>query len=217
MQLARFDMAVAHGRARLPLRARGGVGAVATQALLRAGDVLLDIGARDAALVLTAAARVGPLGHVHVFEAPDDVVHAAADAIARRGLAQVTLHELALSHAHARTRRFVAPLVGARPFGVRIDRADVQPGVLAALCAFAHLRFVVARVGPGGHALFEHFGAAAGWTVLAFRRRALGCRFERVDTAATWTSAQDVVIVRRRASAVPPSLRLPQLERLLDG
>lgn len=65
-------------------------------ALLRAGNVLLDIGANYASIGLAAAERVGPLGHVHLFEPQPAIAQAVREAIGRAGARNVTLHELAL-------------------------------------------------------------------------------------------------------------------------
>jgi FkbM family methyltransferase len=68
-------------------------------ALLRPGDLLLDIGANYSSIGLGAAARVGPLGHVHLFEPQPAIAMAVADAIRRSGVRNVTLHQLALFRA----------------------------------------------------------------------------------------------------------------------
>ena len=216
MQSAYFGMAATPGRGPWSQRAKDRAGAAVVDALLRAGDVLLDIGARDVSGVLAAAARVGPLGHVHVFEAPEAVAQEAADEIARLGLAQVTLHELALSQANGQTQRFIAPLVGERPFGVRIDLAQAEAGVLSSLAAFERLRFVVAASCGDARALFEPF-SLAGWTLLGIQRSALRCRVERLDETALRQppTARDVVVVRLPAAALPQRLHPQQLASLL--
>jgi FkbM family methyltransferase len=68
-------------------------------ALLRPGDILLDIGANYASIGLAAAARVGPLGHVHLFEPQPAIARAVDAAIRQSGVRNVSLHELALFNA----------------------------------------------------------------------------------------------------------------------
>jgi len=216
MQSAHFGMAATPARGSGVSRASDRAGALVVDALLRAGDVFLDIGAADASGVLAAAQRVGPLGHVHVFEAPDAVRQDAADEIARLDLAQVTLHELALSQANGHTQRFVAPLVGERRFGVRIDLDRAGAGVLASLAGFEHLRFIVAQSCGDARCLFAPF-SAAGWTLLGIRRSALRCRVEPLDGAAPslQQAPRDAVVVRLQGMPMPPSLHLQELARLL--
>jgi hypothetical protein len=213
MQSAYFGMAATPGV--WSQRAKDRAAAVAVDALLRAGDVLLDIGVRDAAPVLAAAARVGPLGHVHVFEAPDGVLQEAADEIARLDLAHVTLHQLALSQANGHTQRFVTPLVGGRPFGVRIDLACADAAVLAPLLAFEHLRFVVAQSGADPRGWLATF-SAGGWAVFAVKHGALRCRLERLDDGALPQEGHDAIAVRLPpATVVPQRLHPQQLASLL--
>jgi hypothetical protein len=213
---ADFGLAASPGLAASAPRAKDRAGAAVVDALLRAGDVLLDIGPSDAPGVLAAAQRVGPLGHVHVFEAPDSVLQEAGDEIARAGLAHVTLHELALSQANGHTQRFVAPLVDERPFAVRIDLDVAEPGVLASLPAFEHLRFVVVHEADRGRDALALY-AAAGFVLFAVRRSALRCRLERIDGAQLLPEARDVLAVRSSLACMPASLSPKALAALLDA
>lgn len=70
-------------------------------ALLRPGDILLDIGANYASIGLAAAARVGALGHVHLFEPQPAIARAVDAAIRQSGVGNVSLHALALFKADA--------------------------------------------------------------------------------------------------------------------
>src|SRR5688572_523919 len=131
-------------------------------ALLRSGDILLDIGASYASIGLAAAERVGPLGHIHLFEPQPSIAQAVDAAIRQADVANVSLHELALfsdGHPPAPKARsageFVAQLVGARPFGVKIDVEEVEPDVLSELLPFPQLRFVVCEGGGHERWLFE--------------------------------------------------------------
>jgi hypothetical protein len=216
MQSAYFGMAATPAHGYGSARAKDRAGALVVDALLRAGDVLLDIGTRDVSGVLAAAARVGPLGHVHVFEAPEAVAREAAEEVARLDLAQVTLHEFALSQANGHTQRFVAPLVAERPFGVRIDLDLAEAGVLASLAAFEHLRFIVAHSCGDAARMFEPF-SAAGWTLLGIRRSALRCRVEPLGGAAPslQQAPRDAVVVRLQGMPMPPSLHPQELARRL--
>lgn len=68
-------------------------------ALLREGDVLLDIGANFGSIGFDAIERVGPSGAVHFFE-PQATLAARIEAAAKEaGLAQVGVHRAALSDA----------------------------------------------------------------------------------------------------------------------
>jgi FkbM family methyltransferase len=64
--------------------------------LLRAGDVFLDIGANYSTIGLSAAERVGPTGHVHLFEPQERLCRSVKAAIARTRLTNVVLHRVAL-------------------------------------------------------------------------------------------------------------------------
>ena len=64
------------------------------QALLRDDDVFLDIGANYSAIGLLAADRVGPQGHVHLFEPQPNLCHIVKNAITEGKLENVTLHNL---------------------------------------------------------------------------------------------------------------------------
>jgi hypothetical protein len=217
---ADFGLAESPGRAPSAQRAKDRAGAAVVDALLRAGDVLLDIGPGDAPGVLAAAQRVGPLGHVHVFEASEAVLQEAGDEIARAGLAHTTLHELALSQANGHTQRFIAPLVDERPFAVRIDLDVAEPGVLASLPAFEHLRFVVVHGADRGRNALALY-AAAGLVLFAIRRSALRCRLERIDSALVPPEASDVVAVRPPhvsfVAGLPSSMSAKALTALLDA
>jgi len=65
-------------------------------ALLRPGDVFLDIGANYASIGLLAASRVGPEGRVHLFEPQESICRAVDEAISRARLTNVVLHRVAL-------------------------------------------------------------------------------------------------------------------------
>ncbi len=66
------------------------------QALLRKNDVFLDIGANYSSIGLLAEGRVGPLGHVHLFEPQPHLCEVVKAAIGEGKLSNVTLHELGL-------------------------------------------------------------------------------------------------------------------------
>jgi FkbM family methyltransferase len=218
-------------------------------ALLRAGDILLDIGANYASIGLAAAARVGPFGHVHLFEPQPAIARAVDAAIRQSGVRNVTLHELALFKAddelplrvpthhsglgtllpddgrdgdwHSiivptrQTRRFVAHLVGERPFGVKIDIEGAEPDVLADLLPFERLRFVVFEGCSNERWLFDHF-SGAGFAIFGLKRSPLRCRVERVDDFAQWHRWHDFVAVRRPHAALPRSLHPQRLAALID-
>jgi hypothetical protein len=219
-EFAEFGLAASSGLSSGSPRAKDRAVAAVVDALLRAGDVLLDIGPNDAPGVLAAAQRVGPLGHVHVFEAPDTVLQEAGDEIARAGLAHVTLHELALSQANGHTQRFIAPLVDERPFAVRIDLDAAEPGVLASLPAFEHLRFVVVHGADRGRNALALY-AEAGLVLFTIRRSALRCRLERIDSALVPPDASDVLAVHPPhasfATGLPSSMSAKALAALLDA
>jgi hypothetical protein len=219
MQLADFGMSAAGGFGLGSPRANDRASAAVVDALLRAGDVLLDIAPGDAPGVLAAAQRVGPLGHVHVFEALDTVLQEAGDEIARAGLAQATLHELALSQANGHTQRFIAPLVDERPFAVRIDLDAAEPGVLASLPAFEHLRFVVVHGADRARNALTLY-AQAGLVLFDVRCSALRCRLARIDGAVLPNEVSDVVAVRpppaSAQATLPANLSPKALAALLD-
>lgn len=218
-------------------------------ALLRPGDVLLDIGANYASIGFAAADRVGPLGHVHLFEPQPAIARAVDSAIRASGVRHVTLHELALFKeddtlplrvpAHhsglgtllpddgragdwqhisvqtRQTRRFVGRLVGARPFGVKIDVEGAEPDVLDDLLPFPTLRFVVFEGCNNQRWLFERF-AEAGFALFGLKRSPVRCRVERVDAFDDWPRYHDFVAVRQPSRALPARLHPGRLAALLD-
>jgi FkbM family methyltransferase len=218
-------------------------------ALLRPGDILLDIGANYASIGLAAAAHVGPLGHVHLFEPQPAIAHAVDAAIRQSGVRNVSLHELALFKAddelrlrvpthhsglgtllpddgregdwHSipvqtrETRRFVARLVGERPFGVKIDIEGAEPDVLEDLLMFPRMRFVVFEGCSNQRWLFDHFGDA-GFAIFGLKRSPLRCRVERVDDFADWDRYHDFVAVRRPRCVCPRNMHPRRLAVALD-
>jgi FkbM family methyltransferase len=219
-------------------------------ALLRPGDILLDIGANYASIGLAAAERVGPLGHVHLFEPQPTIAQAVHEAIGRAGVRNVTLHELALYKAddeltlrvpahHSglgtllpddgrdgewrsltvrtrQTQRFVKQLVGARPFGVKIDIEGAEPAVLEELLPFERMRFVVFEGCSNERWLFDRF-SAAGFVIFGLKRSPLRCRVERVDEFSQWHGYHDFVAVRRpRVGTLPSRMHPKRLAALMD-
>jgi FkbM family methyltransferase len=217
-------------------------------ALLRPGDILLDIGANYASIGLAAAARVGPLGHVHLFEPQPAIAQAVDDAIRQSGVGNVTLHRIALFTADGQlqlrvpthhsglgtllpaddrpgdwhsltvqtrqTRRYVAPLVGERPFGVKIDIEGAEPAVLEELLPFERMRFVVFEGCSNERWLFDRFHGA-GFAIFGLKRSPLRCRVERVDDFALWHRYHDFVAVRTTPAALPRRLHPQRLAALL--
>jgi FkbM family methyltransferase len=211
-------------------------------ALLRPGDVLLDIGANYASIGLAASARVGALGHVHLFEPQPAIARAVREAILRSGVRNVSLHELALYKSDdelqlrvpthhsglgtllpddgregdwhsilVRTRQarsFVEPLVGDRPFGVKIDIEGAEPDVLELLTPLPRLRFVVFEGCSNERWLFDHF-CAAGFAVFGLKRSPLRCLVERVDAFDRWHRYHDFVAVRHPARGTLPMRLTP--------
>jgi hypothetical protein len=192
-------------------------------ALLRSGDILLDIGASYASIGLAAAERVGPLGHVHLFEPQPSIAQAVDAAIREADVANVSLHELALfSDGQAQVPKarsageFVAQLVGERPFGVKIDLEEAEADLLSDLLPFPQLRFVVCEGGGDERRLFDRF-VDAGFAVFALKGSPLRCRVQRVDAFSQGPGYRDFVAVRRSSAALPRSLRPQRLAALNDG
>jgi FkbM family methyltransferase len=217
-------------------------------ALLREGDVLLDIGANYASIGLAATRRVGRHGHVHLFEPQPVIAQAVTDAIRQRGADNVTLHSLALFKADGQlqlrvpthhsglgtllppddrpgdwhsltvetrqTRRYVLPLVGARPFGVKIDIEGAEPDVIEELLPFENLRFVVFEGCSNERWLFDRFDGA-GFAIFGLKRSPLRCRVERVDDFALWHRYHDFVAVHAPQRALPRRLHPQRLATLL--
>ena len=67
------------------------------QRYLRAGDVFVDVGANVGLYTLLAASLVGKEGVVHAFEPGRKVCQRLRENVALNGLAQVRVHELAVS------------------------------------------------------------------------------------------------------------------------
>ena len=68
-----------------------------TQALLRPGDIYLDIGANLSSIGIPAADKVGPSGMVHLFEPQPELCHSVQDVIEREGLSgRIQLHRIGL-------------------------------------------------------------------------------------------------------------------------
>lgn len=67
-------------------------------ALLSPGDILLDIGANYGSIGFEAAARVGPMGEVHMFEPQARIADRLEVAITEDGFSNVKLHRVALSN-----------------------------------------------------------------------------------------------------------------------
>lgn len=65
--------------------------------VLRPGDAMLDIGAHHGLISLFAAKAVGPLGVVHAFEPQPRLAATLRESLAHNRLANVRLHEVALS------------------------------------------------------------------------------------------------------------------------
>jgi FkbM family methyltransferase len=74
----------------------GRIGEVMARAA-RPGSVVLDIGGLYGTEALTAARKVGPGGHVHVFEPQKAVAEGLRRTMALNGLTCVTVHEVAMS------------------------------------------------------------------------------------------------------------------------
>jgi len=67
-------------------------------ALLRSGDVLLDIGANLGSIGFEALARVGKTGAVHLFDPQTDIADRLEAAIRKENLDRVQVHRVALSN-----------------------------------------------------------------------------------------------------------------------
>lgn len=66
------------------------------EALLRPGDLFLDIGANHSSIGLQLASAVGPEGQIHLFEPQPELCRRVRRAIESAGLRNVTLHEVGL-------------------------------------------------------------------------------------------------------------------------
>jgi FkbM family methyltransferase len=73
------------------------------RALLRPGDVFLDVGANHGAVGLLCAASVGSAGEVHLFEPQRPLCDRIRDCIRESGLTTCRVHEVALLSADGRT------------------------------------------------------------------------------------------------------------------
>jgi FkbM family methyltransferase len=69
------------------------------EAVLRPGDMTLDVGANVGIVSMFAAKKVGPTGAVHAFEPQPDLARMIRDSAALNHYDQVRVHEVALSDA----------------------------------------------------------------------------------------------------------------------
>ena len=217
------------------------------RALLRPGDVFLDIGANYATVGLSVASRLGPSVPVHLFEPQPALADTVAEGIAAAGLSDtVTLHRCALydtagtltlrvpaAHSgmatlepdkalHGETREIaiptvetaahVAPLVGDRPFGAKIDIEGAEPKVLPALIAMPGLRFCIFEGASNQAALFDLF-AGAGFALFGLRRSVVSVTLAPVRRAEDVHAHHDLLALRGVALPDSPALSAAALAR----
>lgn len=218
------------------------------RALLRPGDVFLDIGANYATVGLSVAAHLSPSVPVHLFEPQPALADTVADGIAAAGLSgTVTLHccalydsagtltlRVPLAHSgmatleadkalHGETREIliptvetaahVGPLVGDRPFGVKIDIEGAEPKVLPALIAMPGLRFCIFEGSRNQKDLFELF-TGAGFAMFGLRRSVLAVTLAPVRRLEDFNDHHDFIALRCVALPEASVVSLSELDRL---
>lgn len=219
-------------------------------ALLRPGDIFLDIGANYGTIGFSARHVVGAAGRVHLFEPQPYLAQKLTQLTRHPTVRNVDVHSVALFDSDGemtlsvpehhsgkatlvpeleatgtsewgrvtvpvrRTHDYVAPLVGPRPFGVKIDIEGAEPHVLGDLLAMTTLKFVVFEGDRNEAQLFADF-AAAGFVIFGLCRTVFLPRVRRVDDLARWHEFHDFVAVRAvavsGAAAEMSAKRLGQL------
>jgi len=211
----------------------------ASCALLREGDVFLDIGANHASIGLEASHAVGPSGAVHLFEPQRSLCERVQNAIDAGGYRNVQLHRVGLldedgdfelvmpehhsgmaSFAGGRDGRrelcevrdiatYVAPLVSMRSFGAKIDIEGAEPRILPWLLEQPNLRFAVFEAAQNRDRLYELVRVAA-LDLYGLRRHPLRLQLVQVRRREELTAFHDVIAVRLRPDAPPPPLAHPR-------
>lgn len=114
------------------------------------------------------------------------------------------------------TAAYVAPLVGDRPFGMKIDIEGAEPKVLPALIAMPGLRFCIFEGANNQEELFDQF-TRAGFAMFGLRRSVLSVSLARVRRLEDFHEHHDLIALRGVALPDATVVSLRQLDRLVRG
>lgn len=111
------------------------------------------------------------------------------------------------------TAAYIAPLVGDRPFGVKIDIEGAEPKVLPALIAMPGLRFCIFEGANNQEDLFEQF-TRAGFAMFGLRRSVVSVTLAPVRHLEDFYDHHDFIALRGVALPDAPVVSLRELDRL---
>jgi FkbM family methyltransferase len=98
---------------------------------------------------------------------------------------------------------YVAPLVGDRPFGAKLDIEGSEPLVMPWLVAQPNLRFLIFEAAHHHQDLYDHV-TDAGLILYGLNRDPLRVRITRIDRFSEMSSFHDFVAMRLAEGAQPP-------------
>lgn len=216
----------------------------AVNGFLKAGDNFLDIGANYGTIGLMARHKIGPTGHIHLFEPQPELAERLDKAILDGGVSNATVHRVALfdhddtmtlqlfsNHSGRATivgavagkknqdeiqvpvkeaRAYVAPLVGDRPYGVKIDIEGAEINVLPGLFQARPPTFVVFEGDRSKHELFDFFHEN-GFEIYGLCRSLLVPKVGLVREFSDWEIYHDFIAIPKLATAPEKPITLKKL------